>query len=48
LNDTLSSHLAETKNQLTRLEQVFESIDKKAMAEKCDAMGGLIKEAEDI
>ncbi|PKQ46037.1 YciE/YciF ferroxidase family protein [Confluentibacter flavum] len=48
LIDALTSHLEETKNQVTRLEQVFESIDKKASAKKCDAMEGLIKEAEDI
>lgn len=44
----LEGHLAETKNQMTRLEQVFESIDKKASAKKCDAMEGLIKEAKGI
>ncbi|WP_100615969.1 YciE/YciF ferroxidase family protein [Confluentibacter citreus] len=48
LIDALTSHLEETKNQVTRLEEVFESIDKKASAKKCDAMEGLIKEAEDI
>jgi ferritin-like metal-binding protein YciE len=48
LVDALTNHLAETRNQITRLEQVFESIDKKATAEKCDAMEGLIKEGEDI
>lgn len=47
LIDALTSHLSETKNQVTRLEQVFESIDKKATAKKCDAMEGLIKEAEE-
>lgn len=48
LIEALESHLEETKNQITRLEQVFESIDKKASAKKCDAMEGLIEEAEDI
>src|SRR5690606_3650883 len=48
LIDALESHLEETKNQITRLEQVFESIDTKASAKKCDAMEGLIEEAEDI
>jgi ferritin-like metal-binding protein YciE len=42
----LTNHLAETENQVTRLEQVFESIGKKASAKKCDAMEGLIKEAK--
>lgn len=48
LVDALTSHLDETKNQVSRLEQVFETIDKKAKTEKCDAMEGLIKEAEEI
>ena len=47
LIDALTSHLEETKNQVTRLEQVFESIGKKASAKKCEAMEGLIKEAEE-
>lgn len=47
LIDELTSHLDETGNQVTRLEQVFESIGKKATAKKCDAMEGLIKEAEE-
>ncbi len=48
LIDALTSHLAETENQVTRVEQVFESIDKKAVAKKCEAMDGLIKEATEI
>ncbi|MBK8143273.1 MAG: ferritin-like domain-containing protein [Chitinophagaceae bacterium] len=48
LIDALTSHLAETENQVTRLEHVFESIDKKAVSKKCEAMEGLIKEAEEI
>lgn len=48
LIDALTSHLDETKNQVSRVEQVFESIDKKAAAKKCEAMEGLIKEAEEI
>ena len=48
LIDALTSHLDETENQVNRLEQVFESIDKKAKAVKCEAMEGLIKEAKEI
>ena len=44
----LTNHLSETENQITRLEQVFESIGKKAVAKKCEAMEGLIKEAGEI
>lgn len=48
LIEALTNHLAETEEQVSRVEQVFESFDKKAKAVKCDAMEGLIKEAESI
>ncbi|MCA1757247.1 MAG: ferritin-like domain-containing protein [Bacteroidales bacterium] len=43
----LTNHLAETEKQITRVEKVFKSIDRKATAKKCEAMEGLIKEAEE-
>lgn len=48
LIEALEGHLDETKEQVTRLEQVFELLGKKATAKKCEAMEGLIKEAEEI
>ena len=48
LIDALEGHLEETEEQVTRCEDVFKSIDKKATAKKCEAMAGLIKEAEEI
>jgi len=48
LVDALNNHLEETRGQVTRLEQVFELLGKKAQAKKCDAMEGLIKEGEGI
>ncbi|MBK9256979.1 MAG: ferritin-like domain-containing protein [Saprospiraceae bacterium] len=48
LIEAITNHLAETENQITRLEQVFESIGKKVEAKKCEAMEGLIKEAVEI
>ncbi len=48
LNEALSAHLEETEGQVTRLEDVFSSIDEKAVAKKCEAMDGLIKEADEI
>ena len=48
LAKAISDHLGETEAQVTKLEEVFESIDKKAQAKKCEAMAGLIKEAEEI
>jgi ferritin-like metal-binding protein YciE len=41
-------HLAVTKEQISRLEQVFESIGEKARAKKCEAIEGLVKEAQSI
>jgi len=48
LVEALTNHLDETKQQVTRLEEVFTSVGKKATAKKCEAMEGLIKEAEGI
>ncbi|WP_342647067.1 ferritin-like domain-containing protein [Mucilaginibacter sp. CSA2-8R] len=48
LRSALETHKAETDNQVARLEQVFEIIDEKAAAKKCDAMEGLIAESESI
>lgn len=48
LIDALTKHLGETEKQVNRVEKVFESIGKKAVAVKCEAMDGLIKEAEEI
>ena len=48
LVEALTNHLEETKGQVTRLEEVFGSVDEKPVAKKCDAMEGLIKEAGGI
>ena len=48
LIDAITNHLTETEEHVTRLEQVFESIGKKATAKKCDAMEGLIEEGKSI
>jgi ferritin-like metal-binding protein YciE len=48
LIDALENHLEETESQVEKVEQVFEIIGKKAVAKKCEAMNGLIKEAEEI
>lgn len=48
LIEALESHLEETENQVKKVERVFESLDKKPVAKKCEAMAGLIKEAEEI
>lgn len=48
LVEAIETHLEETQGQIDKLEEVFESIGKKAVAKKCDAMEGLIKEGEGI
>ena len=48
LKNAIEEHLAQTETQVTRLEQVFELIGKKAQAKKCEAMEGLIKEGESV
>lgn len=41
-------HLAVTEEQVSRLEQVFELLGEKARGKKCEAMSGLVAEAEEI
>lgn len=41
-------HTQETKTHIATLEQVFELLGEKAQAKKCDAMEGLVSEAESI
>ncbi|MCW3084516.1 MAG: hypothetical protein JWP12_1882 [Bacteroidetes bacterium] len=48
LIEALENHLSETEEHVSRVEQVFESIGKKAVAKKCEATAGLIKEAQEI
>lgn len=44
----LQNHLKETEGQVSKVEKVFKSIEKKAVAKKCEAMAGLIKESDEI
>lgn len=48
LKNAITNHLEQTKNHVTRLESAFESIGEKAKAVKCEAMAGLLKEAEEL
>ena len=47
LAEALTNHLEETKEHVSRLEEVFSIIGEKATAKKCEAMEGLIKEGEE-
>lgn len=48
LATAFEDHLAVTEEQVNRLEQVFEHLGEKARGKKCDAMAGLVEEAESI
>jgi len=48
LKQAISGHLAQTEEQVSRLEEVFGLLDMKPQAKKCDAMEGLVKEGESI
>ncbi|HEV7309385.1 ferritin-like domain-containing protein [Ensifer sp.] len=48
LKKAAEEHLSETKDQIKKLDQVFKSIGKKPAGEKCDAIEGLIKEADGL
>lgn len=41
-------HAEETNTHIISLEQVFDLLEEKAQAKKCDAMDGLLKEADSI
>ncbi|MDF2191212.1 ferritin-like domain-containing protein [Paraflavitalea sp. CAU 1676] len=48
LQSAIEHHLGQTQEQVSRLEEVFQLLGKKAQAKKCDAMEGLLKEGESI
>ena len=47
LREALESHLSETENQVSRLEQVFELLEEKPRAKACAGMAGIIEEGSD-
>jgi ferritin-like metal-binding protein YciE len=48
LQSAIEEHIAQTKEHVSRLDQVFKSLGKKPQAKKCEAMEGLIKEGESV
>lgn len=48
LVNTLKNHLTETNEHVSRLEKIFEVTGIKAIAKKCDAMEGILKESDDF
>lgn len=47
LKKAFSDHLAETEEQVTRLEKVFDMLGKKAQGIPCPAMQGLVEEGKE-
>lgn len=48
LQEAIQKHLDETESQAKRVQETFKALGEKAEAVKCDAMDGLLKEAEGI
>jgi ferritin-like metal-binding protein YciE len=48
LKAAFESHLEETRGQVQRLEQVFETIDEPAKGKHCDGIAGIIEEGKSI
>lgn len=48
LADAILTHQEQTKEQVSRLERVFESVGETAKAKKCPAMEGLIEEGQEV
>ncbi|AXC50304.1 ferritin-like domain-containing protein [Paracoccus suum] len=48
LIEGLTNHREETAGHIKRLEEAFAAMDKKAVAQTCDAMDGILKEGESL
>jgi ferritin-like metal-binding protein YciE len=48
LAEALESHLEETKEQVTRLETIFEELEKSPGRKKCKGMEGLLEEGSEL
>ena len=48
LQAAIESHIAETEAQVGRIEQIFELLGERAAAKKCEALEGLLKEADEV
>lgn len=48
LKEAFKSHLEQSKGQVTRLEQIFELMELKPRAKKCEAIEGITKEGEGV
>jgi ferritin-like metal-binding protein YciE len=48
LKEAFQTHLEQTREQVSRLEQVFELLGEKAEGEPCEAIQGIIREGEEV
>jgi ferritin-like metal-binding protein YciE len=48
LKQAFSHHLEETEGQVERLQQVFEALGKRPQTETCEAIKGIIEEADEL
>lgn len=48
LSEAFTNHLEETKNHVSRLEEIFESLGENPKGKKCVGMEGLIKEGSEV
>jgi ferritin-like metal-binding protein YciE len=48
LRSAIEDHLEETKGHVERLDQVFETLGKTPKAKKCEALEGLLAEADEV
>ena len=48
LSSAFQQHLTQTEEHIRRIEQVFELLDTTARAKKCEAMEGLVTEAQNL
>ena len=48
LREALSAHLEETRGQVARLEQAFESLDLKPRGKHCAGMAGILEEGSEL
>lgn len=48
LKEALHNHLKETEHQVERIEEIFHILEIQPFANECEAMVGLLKEANDI
>jgi ferritin-like metal-binding protein YciE len=48
LQEAFSTHLAQTKGQVERLEKIFTKLDMTPKGKTCKAMEGLVKEGEEL